>query len=269
MSLILDALHKADRERQNQAAAPGIDAPHTIVAPAKSRFNLWVISALLLFIIALLWVVLMRKPNSAEHIVVASATLQQAPAKAKNKSEPVKTTKSKPATIKKMLKMGTAMSEVRENAPVIPVTNTQSTLSRRIAAQYEALAETSSVEEGNTQVEEVASLYSLDEKSISVIEPAPVVKKEALEDNLAAYPNIGVIRDLPMSIQARIPTLMYSMHEYKPEGRSFIMMNNRQLSVGQKISGDCTLERIVADGILAKIDNRTFKLKALSSWVNL
>lgn len=255
MSLILDALHKADRERQSKNLAPGIDAPHAPAAASYRSQKIWFIAVLLLFVIVLLVVVIVRqKPNEAMPAVVQPAAIEN------HASSSIAVTK---------VFLDTAVSKVQtepEVLPTVPLSNIPSEVAQSIAEQYKNVNEDPSSKVVPEQ--EVTSLYAELEDTVEAAPSTPEIMV-VNEETLAAYSSIGVIRDLPLSMQSGIPTLMYSQHEYNPQGRSFIVINNQEIRVGQTFGGSCVLEKILADGIIVTIEDKSFTLRALSSWVNL
>lgn len=99
--------------------------------------------------------------------------------------------------------------------------------------------------------------------------PKPAVKAPPKVDNsLAKYPNLNFIHDLPFSSQNKIPTIMYTAHEYTNRSAS-VTLNKKARRVGEQIAAGLTLDEILEDGIVLKYNTMRFKMKALNSWVNM
>lgn len=77
------------------------------------------------------------------------------------------------------------------------------------------------------------------------------------------------IRDLPWSLQQKIPSISYSRHSYNESGQSIVVINGEQRRAGQQLANNLKLEEILADGVVLSFEGRRFKLPALSSWVNM
>ncbi len=77
------------------------------------------------------------------------------------------------------------------------------------------------------------------------------------------------IRELPWSVQQRVPSINYIAHGHRDGGDSHVVLNNRELRVGASLTPDLTLEAILPDGIVLNFQGHRFKLPAQSSWVNM
>ncbi|HMY38868.1 MAG TPA: hypothetical protein PK011_06055, partial [Marinagarivorans sp.] len=85
MSLILEALNKADRERDNQPKVPDLQTVHGRIvppSPPKRHWGVYVIIALLVLILFLLIAVLVRQNMAPTTKAPASPPTQAAPAAA-------------------------------------------------------------------------------------------------------------------------------------------------------------------------------------------
>ena len=67
----------------------------------------------------------------------------------------------------------------------------------------------------------------------------------------------------------RVPTLLYSAHDYQARGESKVMINREWWSEGQSISGIKVVEIREKSTVLETQDGIRFLQPALSSWVNL
>ena len=66
----------------------------------------------------------------------------------------------------------------------------------------------------------------------------------------------------------RVPTLMYLRHDYRADGGSSVVLNGHALAAGEQTDGVRVME-ILPDSVVLRFDDRDFRLKSLSSWVNL
>jgi len=66
-----------------------------------------------------------------------------------------------------------------------------------------------------------------------------------------------------------VPTLLYSVHDYRAEGGSKVMINRQWWAEGQKISGITLIEIREKSAVFETVDGTRFLQPALSSWVNL
>jgi hypothetical protein len=66
----------------------------------------------------------------------------------------------------------------------------------------------------------------------------------------------------------KIPTLMYSVHDYNTRGESAVVLNGARLKVGQQSKG-FTVKEILEDSVIVSWGGAEFRLRALNSWINL
>ncbi|WP_339898574.1 general secretion pathway protein GspB [uncultured Gilvimarinus sp.] len=278
MSLILDALRKADRERQQQHnGVPGIDATHTSNQDAPRKLWPWLVALVVLVSLLLalvIWLLLERKPS-----VAPTAPSVQAPAAVPQAPQPATGTVQSAAQPHSQMQQSPA-----EPPPAQAAGAGSDTVAQPAPAATSGVASSSASSEAVLD-DEVARLYNTpppDETPVTVAprpevtavsagsvapEPAPVAE-ELRSSLLAAHPNVGTIRDLPLAVQNEIPTLMYSAHEYRAGGVSEVMINSQSLREGQTLQG-LTLEVIAEDGVIMRSGDHFFKLTAMSSWVNM
>ncbi|MBU2885048.1 general secretion pathway protein GspB, partial [Gilvimarinus agarilyticus] len=83
------------------------------------------------------------------------------------------------------------------------------------------------------------------------------------------YAELGGVRSLPLAAQNAVPTLMYATHSYDPAGDSSVVINGRIRRAGDTLTAGIELESIEAEGIIVRMGEHRFTLKALSSWVNM
>ncbi|WP_041523522.1 general secretion pathway protein GspB [Gilvimarinus agarilyticus] len=295
MSLILDALRKADRERQQQHnGVPGIDATHPSGPERPRKLWPWLVALALLvsvLLIVVIWLLLERSSNS---VPVAMPAQDPVPSPAQMAPP------GKPSATKNVSQPAQGVSAPEPEAsnqtqgPQMPsqvvggvAEDQQKPLATSASASQ---TESSASSEARVLDDEVARLYSApppDEPPVTVaprpevtavntrsVTPEPAARNSAPPEPelrnslLAAHPNVGTIRDLPLAVQNEIPTLMYSAHEYREGGVSEVMINNQSLREGQTLQG-LELEVIAEDGVIMRSGDHLFKLTAMSSWVNM
>ncbi len=85
------------------------------------------------------------------------------------------------------------------------------------------------------------------------------------EESVQGHIDVPFLHELPENFQNTIPTLMYARHAYE---QGFVIINKKRYHEGDTMQGNILLENLLADGILLRFNDRTFKLGAESSWVN-
>lgn len=292
MSLILDALNKADREREYRDAIPDLKTVHGAPRPTRDYRQWWLIGGLvtaLLMVVALLVIVWLRMPGHTSAPVERDPEAANAPAQIATAPAPVipKTTLpelNEPAQISASL----ASTSPEVQALYLPQQDTK--VMQVIEPQIQTVPEApvvitpanprrSSVDEDLArQLWEESRREAQQPVPASVLPPTPTAaakksepKPQLLpadlpaEETLAGHANIPFLHELPISVQDTIPTLMYAKHEYD---KGFVVINKEELQIGSAARGGVLIERILADGVLLSLNGTEFKLSSLSSWVN-
>lgn len=268
MSLILDALNKADGERSPEDT-PSLNSNHDI-KPKESPpgINLNIVYALvgvLIFLVLIVIVLMVRGTSSP-----ATNNLQPAPSANKAANTPA-------------LPAHQAQTPSSQNStPNKPQGRYVEIKEKLIAKQYESSAQKPlSNSDTSTAKSTVANPPTVSSKKIASIyqkskeeaqkpkitatpKPTPAPKLPNLED----YPLLSYIGDLAYAKQKGIPTLMYTEHNYSKNAAS-VVLNNVTRRAGQSIADHLTLEAIVEDGIVLKYKSLRFKVMAFNSWINM
>ncbi|UTF61037.1 general secretion pathway protein GspB [Gilvimarinus sp. DA14] len=304
MSLLLDALRKADRERNQQQAPAGIGAGDS---PGKNQSPLlWAVLALLAMVLLLLialviWLWPSQQSSGELQPAVRPTPEQNAPAldsaqkdtvNANQESENNQSTKisansssiSSAATVESPdqvqpvtpSQVGEAFAAVTVTEPAASLASDKdstATTDKDSAATKQTRAANSATA-GAEDRDAVARLYSQNAQQQSAPVQQPEVQSEppaqtVNPDNLDGYDNVGGVRSLPLAIQNDIPTLMYGQHNYRRGGDSNVVINGQTLREGERINGNIVVEVIAADGVVLRYQDHHFRLRALSSWVNM
>lgn len=291
MSLILDALNKADRE-QEAAPVPNLKTHH---APGK-RYGLegrWVyaIAALvigLVLLCALLLVLYFRAMAGAAERV----------------GSPPSPVKPVPDSVSPVSAETLAAVRIR---PLLPPDNVAPTYGLSgaerdsIAALYQPSVnqEVQNIQEPQVRSQEperappspstvdAALAKALwDESNIRYTPPPqPQVETPAAApaqnagapptqnagpppaegETLAGNANVPFLHDLSTSVQNNIPTLMYAGHNY---AEGYALINKKQVQEGDTLAEQLSVYKVLADGVVFQFGGEQFKLSALNSWVN-
>ncbi len=262
MSMILDALKRADRERRQQEAdPPSLVTEHAAPPhPRPSHRHTWLLAGALL---------------------LAGAAIGLTLASVKSSPEPNPEPSSQTVPDQAPQGQDSSMSENSESAP--RAGGTKVLTPTAIARLYQK-DQTS----GKAPEPAVAQLYQapqpqtlpaenpVEEKEHQQPEPDPEPQAESVAPprpsepvRLAEEPPVPGIRDLPWSLQQDIPTINYQAHNYRESGNSSVTINHRERRAGDEIAPGVRIERIESDGLVLTYEGRTFKLKAMNSWVNM
>ncbi len=80
---------------------------------------------------------------------------------------------------------------------------------------------------------------------------------------------LPLLETLDQDVRDRVPTLLYSAHDYQNSGPSKIMINRQWWTVGDQIAGMTVIEIRESSTVFETPDGTKFLQPALSSWVNL
>ncbi len=257
MSLLLDALNKADQERKRNEAAPGINSNHEQRDDTDPRNHstlliVVIVVGLLILLAAIYW---LGQRSTATQATVAPA--------------PTSTTSS---TAK-------AANNIAGEKPAVNSEN-QSGETKSIEAAGDAAENEIDPAEDN-----VASLYEntqVPDSNAAVTisppgelpappanDPAPVSAPDIESPvSISQFANLPEIHDLPNNILERIPSLGYSEHNYNANGGS-VKINGEIKHVNEQLPSGIVIDKILEDGMILHIDNYSFKMRAMNSWVNM
>lgn len=275
MSLILDALNRAEHERKNQNAVPDLNTlhrPQELTAAPDARRALWwgigVVVVLVAIIIAL--VVLLRREPVAQMSVTKTAPAQQIPAV------------PSPTPV-------VAQTQSVESTPVsvvatIPVVETAPQVAAPRNADVNKLYAAEDVEPTVITDTGVNELYAAETAtaaaSETIVDPfnptgdaaiaTAAIQEQVPQRTFDSIKNIPDFNSLPWNMRQQIPTISYARHNYLANGVSSVVINNQTSGVGNIIgTGQFIVQEIFVDGVILKHGNAVFKLRALNGWINM
>lgn len=275
MSLILDALNRAEHERKNQNAVPDLNTlhrPQELTAAPDARRALWwgigVVVVLVAIIIAL--VVLLRREPVAQMSVTKTAPAQQIPAV------------PSPTPV-------VAQTQSVESTPIsvvatIPVVETAPQVAAPRNADVNKLYAAEDVEPTVITDTGVNELYAAEAAtaaaSETIVDPfnptgdaaiaTAAIQEQVPQRTFDSIKNIPDFNSLPWNMRQQIPTISYARHNYLANGVSSVVINNQTSGVGNIIgTGQFIVQEIFVDGVILKHGNAVFKLRALNGWINM
>jgi general secretion pathway protein B len=219
MSYILDALKKADAER-NSTVSPHVHAPQpTVVAPLTDepslrtrgwiRFGLTAVAAVLL---ALIWLKFWR----AAPPVVAPPVVATAPAPEQQAPKMADRIPSAPAT------------QVARPSPAVPPQEAPAKPAKQKARPAKEAAE-----------------------KIPAKAAVPSQSKPSQTASPSSENRISALRELPQHIQSEIPALTVSGYIYSEnKADRTVLINKKLLHEGDQVAPDLSLERLTPTGMV-------------------
>ncbi len=251
MSLLLDALNKADQERKRHEVAPGINSNHEAASSVKRKkfpwaqvFFLLVGAGILITIIAWLKLIpqttppviegasITRHQNSEASLSTESTQLQNNRTYAKNPDAEKIDTRERGSIVTEDL------NNTDENVAHLYRHTARNTVKNTVPSQ--AIAATA----------------------------APNTSDSNSPNSISQYANIPDLYDLPPAILVKIPSLSYNEHNYNSNGGS-VKINGAIKHPNELLAEGVVIDKILEDGMILHIEGYSFKMKALNSWVNM
>lgn len=291
MSLILDAIKKSERERQQQGV-PDLSSNHTGYVPQKLQPNkrLWMIAGgivLLLLVIVFVTKILVSPENSA----AADKKLEVPQNKAEGKMPIYKNETPKKAIslqpVERQPHYVPKSQSPQKTLPTMQVISTHSKILQQDAVDYKTNA-ADEIEDKKVDDEDVeqqagsredANALKLDNnadaeetysrKPQELVEKAKnteksTIQKQSKTQNTQPYPSLS---ELPSDIQSKIPAIEFTSHVYTgDENTSFVFLNQTMLVIGEKMDGKIEVTHITPDGVVLKFNGQAFFLEALQNW---
>ncbi len=91
--------------------------------------------------------------------------------------------------------------------------------------------------------------------------------REIGESALSPHPS-PLLESLSQQQKDQIPMIVYSEHNFAPQGLASVMLNGKRLQSGQRADTVEVID-ILRDSVILRVDGIEFRLKALNTWVNL
>lgn len=295
MSLLLDALHKADQERNRDQA--NSDSSHPLLhanpqgARRLSRVTLVLIAlAITLLLSAMLvagrayWVN-QNTTSAAPAAIATTATAptfsaahttasSSAPAVIHTETELEKNHAEAKFEIKKV------DAETETNTETINAEQEDLALAQDVAGLYEKnahaeaialLAAANSLATENNSAALDNNRESFDDNSVALDNNSALLdnnKSAAAPVSIAQFANLPDLHDLPVELLAQIPSLNYSEHHYHPSG-GYVKINGEVKHADEQLAPELVIDKILEDGMILHFNNYSFKMRALNSWVNM
>ncbi|EED34860.1 conserved hypothetical protein [Luminiphilus syltensis NOR5-1B] len=306
--MILDALQRKRRQdANNNELMPSVDTEHQVprLSPAGVQVPLWLIAILVVLLLALgVWVFWSSRsvapvplvssesasrppavlpqstsPSSSIQPALSAGTAQgQAPGLDRNARDPGADNANTPEVIPKAI------------APVLPTPDSSERTgnSSAIAALYR---EEGSIEAGETVASTAGRVVDTPDEELtgrdvaqvagdtsppsgeteeSPIDLEAILRKaqgELGRPTLAPHP-VPLLEDLSQQQKDKIPSVLYTLHDYRSDGTSSLVINGQTVAEGQRVKGFLVKE-ILTDSAILNWGGVDFRLRSLNSWVNL
>lgn len=300
MSLILDAINRADRDRHSDQSNAAIDQPVPPLnplqnVPARSLRYWWLALALLL--VLLLVVLWQWRGSSATTDVVSAQTAQLSERPVKTKGDMDRTIPPNSMAADQAVQQQPPIAA--ETAGGTPDNSPQAALSAAAndPAIQQLYRQSASKPANSTAVSNTVTTANQQLPEDATPDPALIAEMEAQAKALLAgrqqsdaassrdqlrssntvarlggnaAPAVPSLNQLPWPERKRIPTINYSVHIYSDDrpNASTVELNGKLRRAGDTIAPGLRLESIDSLGVILDYQGSRFRLPALNSWIN-
>ena len=282
MSMILDAI-KRSKEVDTRGDVPSVDTEH-FVASHQTRSWTTSLTGITLGCLALLLIggifyvtSLFKSPNGA-----ASAPLDVPGSVSATNSLPrgsdtktLKTVSREGAQQPPEAEREVALRPVMINIPEQPAAAPKQD-EAQLAKLYAAMTEDAIGDNLDEDVSVSSVLIPAIEANQSTTVEEPSVDFAEILAN--AQSELGVsplvesteplLETLSQQIKDDIPSLIYSAHDFRPSGRSSVVLNGESAGERQKV-GAFTVVEILPDSVILRWRETQFRVRARNSWINM
>lgn len=275
MSLILEALNRSQRDRQDDAGAgrdTGAYFERSEVQRSRLSWLPWL--ALVFALLVIGWLLSERFTADVVQIPVTPKKSSVVSQTAPSQVQPEKTAQAAPTYQSNTVPIVTG----RQMPPPITANSTSAEVPGKskvepdsadsaVAALYAGTEEKAATVQ--TPVSAKNKNPSLTERPIDIEEvlarTEEAVKTARLREHSAPF-----LSSLSQQVKNDIPTMLYSAHDYSSKsGKSSVVINGKVLREGGTIASGVKLDEILSDSIVLSHRGTQFRLRALNSWVNL
>jgi general secretion pathway protein B len=248
MSLLLDALNKADQERQRNQTAPGINSNHEQVHDHSVRNKSIIIAAAVLgFFILLATIYWLGQRSAVTTTTTAISVTRSSIAQQAQASSQIAVQSSVPSA-----------ASSTANEPEID------TSEDHVASLYDQNTQTPPANAVLTTSMPEPVLPTNNTTLPSVHEPVAAASPTSINQ----FANLPDLHDLPNQVLEKIPSLNYSEHNYNMNGGS-VKINGNIYRANDQLANGLVIDKILEDGMILHIDNYAFRMRALNSWINM
>ena len=299
MSLILDALNRADQERSARQAVPTIQTVQQPVPPQRS-FIAWerlaVMVPLLLVALYLVWEWAGPGTTAGRRTAAELSSAMAVPSTfAGLAAQPVTVDRAAALPMREPPRESAAVqrssgldADVRAITGMVPDAAERSTglagkgLGERQVDGGAGSPASPAHARASVTADEISSLYDVPGNQESAPSVHGALASQVLDEQIAratraaaspageeSIEHVPYITDLPLPLRRDIPTLNYSEHRPADQvGAARVRLNGRLLEEGQQVTSELTLVTIDELGIVMQFRGVTFRLPALNRWVN-
>ncbi|MFT5691315.1 MAG: general secretion pathway protein B [Oceanicoccus sp.] len=249
MSLILDALNRADRERNVQSNDTLLTEVNSASSPKVYPVKRWTIEALIIIAIGVFALYQMRDNSSSTKTSELVPNVVSSPPEENFMPKP----KVVPASIEVEPRQSTSRTAPKHTRGI---TQTDSTITHSANPTISALYDKPAAERlGEAVVKE------------KIIQDSKPSADEFVDNTQSILESISALSQFSPKFRNSIPNLEYTVHVYS-EKAGFVILNGRKYQTGNRVNADLRVVAILKESVVLDFRGKQFRLLALNSWVN-
>ncbi|MEE8057260.1 MAG: general secretion pathway protein GspB [Pseudomonadales bacterium] len=264
MSLILDALNRADQERSDQNSVPNLHSGHSAVSPSSSPLRRWILEGL---IIALAGGAFLYTQQSKENAIGDKSTAEKTvpiPTQQTTASTTIQATVEKAMPVTKAADKTLSTKMVKAE----PIKTASESLPSTDPGHLNQLAPSTAItslyqQQAHNPVAQ-PPFANVNVQAVAIPTPA-----EPIDVGLAILQQIPLLIQMSSRFQNSIPRIDYSVHVYsETDNAGFVNLNGSIRKIGAQIAPSLIVIAILKDSVVLDYKGKQFRLMALNSWVN-
>jgi general secretion pathway protein B len=284
MSLILDALNRADQERNEQSQNLSLHCASTTLTPSNRPARRWLVEAIVIIAaIAATYFFAQREttqPPSNESVATRQQSSDQQNSSEQSSGQqnnsqhsssqatpgPAKPAENKPPAVEKIAKEPTIKPIIQtQTATDKPINASKEESNSAVSSLYQQQAQAAKKQ---NQVQKKSPSKPKPTKATSNIKRSPSAEKA--DSALSIFEQMPLLAQLPNRIKQKVPSIDYSVHVFSDtQTGGLVTLNGKRRRTGDEIAPGLVVIKILQNSVVLDYKGTQFRLLALSSWGNL
>jgi general secretion pathway protein B len=261
MSLILDALNRADQERSVDNKSPNLQTSHSPAPQPSKPIRRWLIEALII-LMALGAFVFSKWPEKQLDSTPSSTSLPSHPV---NSDETLKQYDASQNTAVKKTKAAESNPPLKKISAVINSDNANARANPSAEKSMQSIPVSASTANSTA----IASLYQKKNDTTNTTTSTKPIKSNDVNNTQTILQQIPLLTQHSPRFQNSVPSIVYGLHVYSDNDRAgFVKLNGSIRKIGAEIEPGLRVIAILKDSVVLDYKGRQFRLAALNSWVN-
>ena len=257
MSLILDALNRADQERSEDAFSSTLHSDSATKQNTTHSIRQRILEITVVLLLVAVSYFFLRDYYQSNNREISSISKTEATTKQQASSTEAIPTQPEP---KIKQEISQPLNQEKKSNPIVK---------KFISGEKDSFSSTKESPAINAlykQTKQQIISASTKVSSIKQKELIPPISNRT-RDSQSILQSIPLLSEFSTRFQRSIPSIDYSVHVYAENG-GFVKINGNKFRVGGKINSKLRVIAILKDSLVLDFQGKQFRLMALNSWVN-